>query len=381
MTTLALCNAVVLSDRGFEEGQTVVIRDGLIHAVVDDGELGLNGAEERDLGGQLLLPGYIDLQVNGGGGVMFNDEPSVEGIRRIAAAHRAYGTTGLLPTLISDDLDKLAVAIAAVDDAIKQGVPGVLGIHVEGPFLNAEKKGVHDPGKFQVLDEDAIGLLTSLKHGKTLVTLAPETNAPELIHQLVEAGVIVAAGHTNGTYDQVRAGLDAGISGFTHLFNAMSPLASRAPGAVGAALDDDKSWCGLIVDGHHVHPATLRIAIASKPAGRCLLVTDAMSCVGADGKTFEFDGQPITVAEGRCVTADGTLAGSNLDMASAVRNAVGMLSLDAAEAVRMASEYPASAMCLDDTLGRIEVGHRANLVLADHELNVVDTWIEGSSMQ
>lgn len=379
MTVQALNNACVLTAQGFRDRQTVVLGDGLIDAVIDDGDFDQSGADVRDLQGQLLFPGFIDVQVNGGGGVMFNDVPTVEGIRAIGEAHRAFGTTGFLPTLITDDLAAIANAIAATDAAIEARVPGVLGIHLEGPFLNAEKKGVHDAAKFRVLDKDAIALLSSLRNGKTMVTLAPETTSPELIRELRDAGVIVAAGHTNASYDEVRTALDAGVSGFTHLFNAMSPLTSRAPGVVGAALDDAESWCGLIVDGHHVHPAALRIAIASKPRGRCLLVTDAMSSVGSTDKLFELNGRAITVADGKCVTVDGTLAGSDLDMATAVQNTTAMLHVDTAEAVRMASEYPAEAIGLGDELGRIEAGYRANLVLTDHKLNVVDTWIDGKS--
>ena len=377
--TEVLSNARVLTDQGFRERQSVVLDDGLIQAVVNDDDVEAGDAAVRDLDGQLLLPGFIDIQVNGGGGVLFNDAPSVESIRAIGVAHREYGTTGFLPTLISDDLEVVAAAIAATDEAIEAGVPGVLGIHLEGPFLNEAKKGVHDPAKFRVLDNDAIALLSSLKRGKTLVTLAPEMTSPALIAELADAGVIVAAGHTNGTYDEVRAALDAGLSGFTHLFNAMSPLTSREPGVVGAALDDDASWCSLIADGHHVHPASLRIAIASKPRGRSLLVTDAMSSVGAVNKSFEFNGQLIEVSNGRCVTADGTLAGSDLDMATAVRNATTMLHVDLAEAVRMASEYPAAALGLEDEVGQIKAGYRANLVLASQELNITETWINGRS--
>jgi N-acetylglucosamine-6-phosphate deacetylase len=378
--TDVLSNARVLTDQGFRDRQSVVLHEGLIQAVMHDDEVDAGDATVRDLNGQLLLPGFIDIQVNGGGGVLFNDAPGVEAIRAIGEAHRKFGTTGFLPTLISGDLEAVAAAIAATDEAIAEGVPGVLGIHLEGPFLNKAKKGAHDPAKFRVLDSDAITLLSSLKRGKTLVTLAPETTSPELIAELVNAGVIVAAGHTNGSYDEVRAALDAGLNGFTHLFNAMSPLTSREPGVVGAALDDDSSWCGLIADGHHVHPASLRIAIASKPRGRSLLVTDAMSSVGAVNKSFEFNGQLIDVSNGVCVTADGTLAGSDLDMATAVRNATTMLRVELAEAARMASEYPAAALGLEGELGRIKAGYRANLVLADLELNVSNTWIDGRSV-
>lgn len=379
MSMEALTNACVMTAQGFLERQTVLIRDGLILDVMDDGDFDRQGFEIRNLDGQWLLPGFIDVQVNGGGGVLFNDAPSVDTIRTIGAAHRTFGTTGFLITLISDDLKKVATAIAATDEAIEAGVPGLLGIHLEGPFLNAEKKGVHDSSKFRVLDRDAVSLLSSLKNGITMVTLAPETSSPELIAELVESGVIVAAGHTNASYDEICAALAAGLHGFTHLFNAMSPMTSRAPGAVGAALDDEQSWCSLIVDGHHVHPASLRIALKSKPRGRCLLVTDAMPSVGAVDKAFKLDGREVSVSDGKCVTSEGTLAGSDLDMATAVKNAGTMLRLDMAEAVRMASEYPAQSIGLDSELGLIKVGYRANLVLTDHDLNVIDVWIDGCS--
>lgn len=374
-----LTGACVLTDDGFRERQTVRIRDGLIDAVMNDSDFDDQDVDVRDVEGQLLLPGFIDVQVNGGGGVLFNDAPGVDAIRSIGAAHRRFGTTGFLPTLISDDLDKVAAAIAATDEAIREGVPGLLGIHIEGPFLNTKKKGIHDASKFRVLDENAVALLSSLQNGKTMVTLAPETTSPELIRQLVDADVIVAAGHSNASYEEIRVALDAGLSGFTHLFNAMSPLASRAPGVVGAALEDEQSWCGMIVDGHHVHPATMRIALASKVRGRCVLVTDAMPSVGSASKKFELNGQVINVADGVCVTADGTLAGSDLNMAAAVKNAATMLRIELAEAVRMASEYPAQIIGLGGQLGRIQSGYRANFVLADRELNVIDTWIDGKT--
>jgi N-acetylglucosamine-6-phosphate deacetylase len=377
MTPQALINGRVLTPDGFIEGQTVLVTHGLVTGVVPDSEAELAAATVHDLGGNDLLPGFVDLQVNGGGGVLFNDAPTVESIRKIGEAHRAFGTTGFLPTLISDDLDKVAAAIAAVDDAIEAEVPGVLGIHLEGPFLNKNRKGVHDENKFRVLDEHGVALLSSLRHGKTLVTLAPERTSPDKIQALADSGVIVAAGHSDARYDEVRLALDAGLSGFTHLFNAMSPMTSREPGVVGAALDDRDSWCGLIADGHHVHEASLRVALASKPPGKCLLVTDAMSSVGATEKSFQFGGQAIHVENGRCVTDDGTLAGSDLDMASAVRNTIRMLRVDAGEAARMASQYPANALGLGDRVGRIMPGFKASLVLVDHDQQVLQTWIDG----
>jgi N-acetylglucosamine-6-phosphate deacetylase len=257
--SLALLPRRVLTPAGFETNRCVLIESERIGAIIDAAAVPA-GARRRELDGD-LLPGFIDLQVNGGGGVLFNDQPTVAGIAAIAEAHRRFGTTGLLPTLISDELDAIARAIAAVDAAIEAGVPGVIGIHIEGPFLNPARKGIHDPSKFRTLDNEAIELLSSSRRGRTLVTLAPELAPPGAIRALTERGVVVAAGHSEASYEEVRAAIGEGLTGFTHLFNAMSQLGSRAPGVVGAALDDRTSWCGLIADGIHVHPASMRIAL------------------------------------------------------------------------------------------------------------------------
>lgn len=377
MSQHALCASRILTPSGFAADHSVVIEDGIITGVMSTASCSAD-VPKREVEGD-LLPGFIDLQVNGGGGVLFNDRPTVEGIAAIAAAHRRFGTTGMLPTLISDDLHIVARAIAAVDAAIAAGVPGVLGIHIEGPFLNIARKGIHDACKFRTLDADAVILLSSLKLGRTLVTLAPELAPPGAVRALVERGVVVAAGHTEATYEEVAASFSEGLSGFTHLYNAMSQLGSRAPGAVGAALENKTSWCGLIVDGHHVHPAALRVALAAKGADRLVLVTDAMPTVGSDRKEFILSGRRIVAADGRCFAPDGTLAGSDLDMAEAVRNAERLMSVDFATAVRMASAVPAAAMGMGDQRGEIRPGHHADFVLVDAERNVVETWIGGKA--
>jgi N-acetylglucosamine-6-phosphate deacetylase len=384
--SMALVNGRALLDAGkdgdgFTEGRAVLIADGRITDVVAASDRRIGKMPRHDLEGALLLPGFIDSQVNGGGGVLFNDSPSVETIAAIGRAHRRFGTTGFLPTLISDDLDVVARAIGAVRSAIESGVPGVLGIHIEGPFLNVERKGVHDPAKLRELDASAVGLLTSLRAGRTLVTLAPEMTTPEIIQGLVAAGVVVSAGHTNATYAQITMALRAGLSGFTHLFNAMSQLTGREPGAVGAALEDAGSWCGIIVDGLHTSPVVLRIALRCKPHERFMLVTDAMPSVGTSVSSFELQGRRILVSGSVCVDEDGRLAGSNIDMASCVRNAVQMLGVPLPEAVRMASQWPAQFLGLGGELGRIARGQRANLVAADDELRVLETWIDGRSTQ
>lgn len=372
----ALVNARVLTAQGWRDDVAVIVANGRVHGLPSPDRVPSN-AKTRDLSGRMVLPGFIDCQVNGGGGVLFNDLPNVEGIRAIGAAHRRFGTTGFLPTLISDSTDKMHAAIAAVEAAIADGVPGVLGIHLEGPFISRERRGVHAARFLHPPDADGLRLAASLERGTTLLTLAPECMAPDAIRRLVEADVIVAMGHSNADYATARAALDAGARGFTHLYNAMSPLTGRAPGMVGAALDDADSWCGVIVDGHHVDPACLRVALKAKPRGKVFLVTDAMPPVGAADPSFVLDGETITTRDGICQTAGGTLAGSALSMIDAVRNAVGMLGVPLDEAVRMASTYPAEFLGLGATHGRIEAGYRANFTIVDTALRVTETWIDG----
>lgn len=375
----ALVNGKVLGDGGFVADRVVLIDGRRIAGVVAPDDPRIASAKRRDLEGALLLPGFVDSQVNGGGGLLFNDDPSVETIRAIGAAHRRFGTTSFLPTLISDDMSVLAKAIAAVRAAIEADVPGVIGVHLEGPFLSAARKGTHDPAKFRDLDRSDVALLSSLKVGRTLVTLAPEMTTPATIEHLADAGVVISAGHTNATYAELRAALDHGLTGFTHLFNAMSPLTGREPGTVGAALHDPDSYCGIIVDGRHVDPVVLQLALRSKRLDRFMLVTDAMPSVGSDQSSFMLQGRKVFVKDGICVDENGIISGSAIDMASAVRNTVDLLGVKLEEAVRMASLYPATFLGLNNEIGRIAAGCRANLVLADERLNVLDTWIDGRS--
>ncbi|MEA9726641.1 N-acetylglucosamine-6-phosphate deacetylase [Xanthomonas campestris] len=374
----ALCNARVLTDDGLQDGLAVLLDGAQIQAVVaaDDARVAQAGTRV-DLGGATLLPGFIDIQVNGGGGVLFNNACTPQALATIAAAHRRYGTTGMLPTLISDTAEVMAEAIAATRQAIAQGVPGVLGIHLEGPYLSPARKGTHDAQKFRVPDAHEIAVDTSLDNGVTLITLAPERVPLDDIRAFVAGGAVVFAGHTAATYEQARDGIAAGVSGFTHLYNAMSPLAGREPNAVGAALEDPAVWCGVIVDGVHVHPASLRVALAAKPRGKLLLVTDAMPMVGADSPSFDLYGETITAIDGVVRNAAGALAGSALDMATAVRNSVQWLGVDLAEAARMASTYPAQCIGLGERLGRIAPGYQADLVLVDADVQVLGTWVAG----
>jgi N-acetylglucosamine-6-phosphate deacetylase len=373
----ALVNGRVLRAGALRDGEAVLVDGDRIAALVPAAEVPV-GAARYDLGGAMLLPGFIDTQVNGGGGVLFNDSPTVEGIAAIGAAHRRFGTTGFLPTLISDDIDVIRRAVAAVDAAIAAGIPGVLGIHIEGPFLNVERRGIHRADKIRTLDDEGFAVLTSLKRGSTLVTLAPERTTPATIRRLVDAGVVVAAGHSNATYEQAIAGVEAGLTGITHLFNAMSPLTSRAPGLTGAALERSELVCGIIVDGHHVSPTTLGIALRCKPPEQLMLVTDAMPSVGNDADHFMLQGRRIAVRDGICRDEDGTIAGSHLDMASAVANSVKMLGAPIEAVACMAARAPAAFLGLGESLGAIAPGYRADLVALDVDFTVVETWIGGA---
>lgn len=374
----AIVNGCIFDGESVHEYKAVLIEGEHIVAVVDPEQVPADIGASYDLEGGTLIPGFIDLQVNGGGGVLFTAAPTVDSLRTIGAAHRQYGTTGFLPTLITTRFDVMREAVCAVAEAIAIGTPGVLGLHIEGPFLSPERKGVHDAGKFCQLDQTGLDILTSLQVGSTVVTLAPELTSPQMISRLVEEGVIVCGGHSGATYAQTRDALAQGLSGFTHLYNAMTPLQSREPGMVGAALEDDDSWFGIIADGHHIHPAAFSVAVAAKKRGGALLVTDAMPTVGSPDTSFILDGKTIVASEGRVTNAEGTLAGSDLNMLSAVNNAAEFARLDWFEAVRMASLYPARALGLERELGAIRPGFRASLLALDSAHRIRASWINGA---
>ena len=374
----AIVNGCIFDGESVHEHKAVLIEGEHIVAVVDPEQVPADIGASYDLEGGTLIPGFIDLQVNGGGGVLFTAAPTVDSLRTIGAAHRQYGTTGFLPTLISTRFDVMREAVSAVAEAIAIGTPGVLGLHLEGPFLSPERKGVHDAGKFCQLDQTGLDILTSLQVGSTVVTLAPELTSPQMISRLVEEGVIVCGGHSGATYAQTRDALAQGLSGFTHLYNAMTPLQSREPGMVGAALADDDSWFGIIADGHHIHPAAFSVAVAAKKRGGALLVTDAMPTVGSPDTSFILDGKTIVASEGRVTNAEGTLAGSDLNMLSAVNNAAEFARLDWFEAVRMASLYPARALGLERELGAIRPGFRASFLALDSAHRIRASWVNGA---
>jgi N-acetylglucosamine-6-phosphate deacetylase len=326
--------------------------------------------------GVWLAPGFIDIQVNGGGDVLFNDEPTPDGVARIARAHRKFGTTSLLPTLITDTDEKMISAARAVEEVMTRE-PGVLGVHFEGPFISPQRLGVHRPDLCRHAEARHIALLAPPPNGVSLVTLAPEEAPVGFVTALVSVGCKVALGHSMATYAQTRAAMTEGLTGFTHLFNAMRPLTSREPGPIAAALESASAFYGLIVDGEHVDPAMLRLALRAG-LGYPMLVTDAMPPVGGEAGEFMLQGRRILARDGRCVTADGTLAGAALDMASAVRNCVALMGVPLERALTFASTHPARFLGLGDRLGRIAPGYRADMAAFSPEtVSIVATWVAG----
>jgi N-acetylglucosamine-6-phosphate deacetylase len=326
----------------------------------------------------ILAPGFIDVQVNGGGGVLLNDDPTEAGIHRIVTAHRKYGTTGLLPTLITDRVDVMEALSESAPAAMQ--IAGVLGFHLEGPALNKARKGIHLETEIRVPDaRDLAAIKSFAARGRSLVTLAPECVPPALIDDLVRAGLHVAAGHSDATAAQVLQAADRGLTGVTHLFNAMSQLTPRAPGVVGAALDDHRLFAGIICDGLHVDPVGLRLAYRCKGRERLMLVTDAMPLVGTEQRHFLLQGRQIKLEDGRLTGPDGTLAGAHLTMMDAVRNAVSWLGIGLASALTMASTAPATFLRLERELGAITPGYRADLVAFNSRFEVIETWISGRS--
>jgi N-acetylglucosamine-6-phosphate deacetylase len=372
----AFTNAILHTGDEIRHDAAVLVDQGQVAAVVDASGIPEH-ARRRDLGGAILAPGFIDVQVNGGGGILFNDDPSPGTLARLAAAHRRFGTTGLLPTLISDSRDKRRAARDAVAAALASGIPGILGLHLEGPHLAPARRGVHDARWLAPPDAEDVALMAPLAAGCLVVTLAPESVPHGVIEGLAAAGVRLSAGHSAAGYRETLAALAVGVTGFTHLFNAMPAMTSREPGIAGAALDHAESSCGIIADGHHLHDAAIRLAWRAKRRGRLFLVTDAMPPAGSALSSFTLSAETITVAEGRCVTADGRLAGSALDMATAVRHCVQRVGIALDEALRMASLYPAMFLGLDHRYGRIAAGYAADFVTLDPGLQVRETFIAG----
>lgn len=380
MSLAALIAPRLFNGESFVDGHAVLVEGEVILGLVPRSDVPSHAALTT-LPTGLLVPGFVDAQVNGGGGFLFNQSPNLPTLEGLVAAHRRHGSTALLPTYITDTAEGMSAAIAAARRAIAEGVPGVAGIHLEGPFLSVARKGAHDPALIRPLTDADVDLILGSGIETVLLTVAPENAPLPLIRRLADGGVIVSLGHSDTSYEAAMAAADAGATGVTHLFNAMSPLQGRQPGVTGAALDHGGLWVGLIADGLHVHPAALSLALRAKKApGRLFLVSDAMPTAGDANDVFYLNGRKVTRRNGALTLDDGTLAGSDLTMDAALRYAVGHLGVDLGEALRMASLYPAQFLRLDGHRGRLAPRYRADIVHLDEHLAPRGVWVAGRKL-
>ncbi|MGF1774281.1 N-acetylglucosamine-6-phosphate deacetylase [Vibrio wakamikoensis] len=358
----------------FHFDSVLVYRDDIVVDILPKAEVPSDLSYD-DYPDKTIVPGFIDIQVNGGGEVMFNNTMTVEGINTICKAHRKHGTAYLLPTLISATTTDMTNALNAVANAIEQRIPGVAGIHLEGPWLNANKKGAHDAGKFYAPSVSELESFPWLAMGTTLVTLAPECVDTEVLAWLKNNDVVVSCGHSNASSHELSGEKLPLIDGFTHLFNAMSPLEGREPGVVGTALMADHAWCSIIVDDIHVDSANVMLAKRLKRQQQLLIVTDAMASVGSISNSFVLDGEQISVQNGRLVNAQGALAGAHIGMDQSVANVI-QWGIEEAEAFRMASMYPARAINRSD-LGTLKSGSKASVTILNSDYRASHVMVDG----
>ena len=374
--TQAISGATIFDGEKMLQQHSVIIDDQKVVAIVADQDLPANITSHR-LNGGTLTAGFIDLQVNGGGGVLFNNTPTLDSLNAIIQGHLSKGVTAILPTLVSDEKSVLQAGINAVRQAMAQDMPGIIGVHIEGPFFNMERRGVHNQAHIRPLSQQDIDWLCSEADIPMMLTLAPEQTSQGQIKQLADAGITVCAGHSNGLAQDIHNAVEEGLSGFTHLYNAMRPVTGREPGVVGSALLADTCWCGIIVDNHHVHADCIKLAHRTKPLGKLYLVSDAMATIGSENKSFTLYGETIHEEQGRLLNSEGKLAGSAIGLIDAVRISHQDVGLELSECLNMASRYPAEFMQISDQYGRIAPGYSANMVYFNEQFEVQQTWLAG----
>lgn len=379
MSMIAYIADEIFDGKRCHYGAALLVEDGQIDGIIPVDQIPVS-AKQHSLNSGTIVPGFVDLQINGGGGVMFNDDPSVEALKTISAAHAQLGTTAMLPTLITDTSAHTLAAIDAVEQAISQGVAGIIGLHLEGPHLSVARKGAHDPSLIRPMQTEDLNLLLAAakRLPYLMMTVAPENTTAEQIKVLTDAGVIISLGHTDASYQDCKIAADHGASCATHLFNAMSQFTGREPGLVGAALDTPDMHAGLIADGIHVSPASIRTALAAKQGPAAIfLVTDAMATVGSDMTEFTLNGRTIYRRD-RCLRlADGTLAGADLDIPTALQFMCGEVGASRDKAIAMATSGPA-AVLKTDQVGYLTKGMSASFVHLDDDLNLKSVWQNGA---
>lgn len=374
MTKLALTNTHIFDGEKKHQNKALLINDDKLIGLVESTNIP-SDYTIQDLHGGLLTSGFIDLQVNGGGGVLFNSSPDKTSLKIITDAHLKFGTTSIMPTVISDTPNAVKHCVEAVRDAIDNNA-SILGIHIEGPFFNPNRRGVHKPDYIRKPKNDDIAYLTSISSFSVMLTLAPEQVTTKQIKTLSDAGIKVLAGHTNADYDTLSKAINNGLSGFTHLYNAMGAATAREPSVMGAALALDQAIASIIVDGHHVHPEMVKLAYRCKPQGKLIFVSDSMASIDGDPE-FQLYDKLIHAKNGRVVNDEGTLAGSAITLIDAIKIAVNEISIPLEEALKMASLYPANYLGNGHKVGQIKAGYIADLVHLSKDFEVLNVWKSG----
>ena len=374
----ALLGSQIFCGERFYDDHALLVEGKSIVDIVDKNNTPDNFNKiELDQG--ILAPGFIDLQVNGGGGVLFNNSPNKESLNTIIKAHQFFGTTSVMPTVISDSLEVLEQCIKTVTEEIKNN-SSLLGIHIEGPFFNTKYRGVHQKKYISSINSDYLNLFESLKGFPVMLTLAPECISSQQLKHLTSLGIKTLAGHSDATYDELDDAIKNGLDGFTHLFNAMGQISAREPGVVGSALHFENTFASIIVDLHHVHPSLIQLAYQLKPTGKLFFISDSMATINHGKPSFELYDEVVNESDGRLVNSEGKLAGSSITQIDAVKNAYQKCNITLNQALAMASRYPAEYLGIENHLGSLKPGYRADLVHFDSNFKVHNAWVSGKQI-
>ena len=375
----ALIGAQLFSGKEFFDNRALLIDGENIIDIINEHDIPKN-FEIQKLNGGILSPGFIDLQVNGGGGKLFNNSPDKESLNTIIEAHQHFGTTSIMPTVISDSLNVLKRCTTTISEEIENN-KSLLGVHIEGPFFNVKYRGVHQKQYINTINSDYLNLFENLKDFPVMLTLAPECISTKQLKHLKSLGFKILAGHTDASYDQLEEAIKYGLDGFTHLFNAMGQISAREPGVVGSALTFDNATASVIVDLHHVHPSLIQMAYKQKPQGKLFFVSDSMATIHHGEPSFELYDEIVSESKGRIINSEGKLAGSSITQIDAIKNAYQSCNIPLNEALAMASRYPAEYLGVANYLGSLKSGYRADLTHFDLDFQVQNVWVAGKQLK
>ena len=375
----AIIGAKIFSDHKLLDNKALLIDGENIIGIVDKNDVPDN-IKLQKLNGGILSPGFIDLQVNGGGGKLFNNSPDKESLDEIIKAHQHFGTTSIMPTVISDSLNVLQRCTSTISNEINNN-KSLLGVHIEGPFFNVKYRGVHQKQYINTINNDYLSLFESLQGFPVMLTLAPECISTKQLKHLKSLGFKILAGHTDASYDQLEEAIKYGLDGFTHLFNAMGQISAREPGVVGSALNFNNTSASIIVDLHHVHPSLIEMSYKQKPKGKLFFVSDSMATINHGEPSFELYDEVVSESNGRLINSEGKLAGSSITQIDAIKNAYTSCNIPLSDAIAMATSYPAEYLGVGDYLGSLKANYRADLAHFDIDFNVKNVWVAGKHLK